>query len=272
MSIIDIHTHAFPDKISKRAMSHLESMTEDWAAVGQGTVRDLLKFMDNTAVDVSAICGIATKPGQWSGILDWLLGVMGKHRERIVPFASVHPQDENIGDALMQIKDAGIYGIKLHPMHQDFIADADEVMEIYQQAAWCRLAVQIHSGRDIGFPNDAIPDRASPKRIANVLDRVDGLRILCTHMGGWRSWDEVEECLVGRDVYMETSFALGHMDDEQFLRIVKNHTPDRVCFGSDWPWNDPGTELAKLESLGLSAGDLEKIKFSSSAAFLELSG
>jgi len=153
-------------------------------------------------------------------------------------------------------------------MHQDFIADADEVMEIYALAAKHGLTVQLHSGYDIGFPNDSIPDRASPKRIAAVLDRFEGLKLLCMHMGGWRSWDEVEEYLVGRNVYMETSFALGHMDDEQFIRIVKIHTPDRICFGSDWPWNDPAAELAKLDSLNLEPETIKKIKYASGAEFL----
>jgi uncharacterized protein len=268
MSIIDIHTHVFPDKISKRAMSHLQGLTEDWIAFGKGTIRNLLRCMDNNGVDISVICGIATKPGQWKGILSWLLEVESKHPERIIAMGSVHPQDENIGDALMQIKDAGIHGIKLHPMHQDFVVDTDEAMEVYAIAAKCDLSVQLHSGYDIGFPNDSIPDRASPIRIAAVLDKIEGLKLLCTHMGGWRSWDEVEEYLVGRDVYMETSFALGHMDDEQFVRIVKNHTPDRVCFGTDWPWNDPAKELAKLNSLDLEPETIKKIKYSSGAKFL----
>jgi len=268
MSIIDIHTHAFPDGISDKAMSYLQGLTEDWAAVGTGTVDNLLRSMDTSGVDIFVICGIATKPGQWKGILSWLLEVEAKHGGRIIPFGSVHPQDENIADAMLQIKAAGIRGIKLHPMHQDFVVDSDDVMEIYAQAAKCGLAVQLHSGRDIGFPNDTIPDRASPERIAAVLDRFEGLRLLCTHMGGWRSWDEDEEHLVGRDVYMETSFALGHMDDKQFTRIVKNHTPDRVCFGTDWPWNDPAAELTKLDSLELEPEMIEKIKYSSSAKFL----
>ena len=268
MSIIDIHTHAFPDKISERAMSHLQGLAKDFPAVGTGTVANLLQSMDKAGVDVSVICGIATKPGQWEGILGWLRDVMWEHGERIVPFGSVHPQDENISDALLQIKDAGIHGIKLHPMHQDFIADTDDVMKIYSLAAKCGLAVQLHSGYDIGFPNDSIPDRASPKRIAAVLDQVEDIRLLCTHMGGWRSWDQVEEYLVGRDVYMETSFALGQMDDERFIRIVKNHNPDRVCFGSDWPWNDPAAELTRLNSLDLEPETIEKIKCSSGIKFL----
>lgn len=268
MSIIDIHTHAFPDGIAVRAMSHLQRLTEDWVAVGIGTVDDLLRAMDSAGVDVSVICAIATKPAQWKGILSWLLEVASNYRERIIPFASVHPRDENIAAAMRQIKDAGIRGIKLHPMHQDFVVDADDVMEIYAQAVECGLTVQLHSGRDIGFPNDSIPDRASPRRIAAVLNKFPALKLLCTHMGGWSSWGEVEEHLVGRDFYMETSFALGQMPDEQFVRIVKNHTPDRICFGTDWPWNDPTAELAKLNALDLEPETIEKIKYSSAAEFL----
>ena len=103
-----------------------------------------------------------------------------------------------------------------------------------------------------------------------MLDKFEGLKMLCTHMGGWCSWDEVEEFLIGRDVYMETSFALGQMDDQQFIRMVKNHTPDRVCFGSDWPWKNPGKELTQLDSLDLDQETIKKIKYSSATKFLKI--
>ena len=85
MSIIDIHTHAFPNSISKKAMSYLQGLAKDCTPAGKGTVGDLLRSMDNTGVDISVICGIATKPGQWKGILSWLLEVESKHPERIIP-------------------------------------------------------------------------------------------------------------------------------------------------------------------------------------------
>ena len=39
------------------------------------------------------------------------------------------------------------------------------------------------------------------------------------------------------------------MPDEQFVRLVRRHGPDRVLFGSDSPWTDPGEELARLRGL-----------------------
>ena len=66
MSGIDIHTHAFPDKVAPRAIEHLETIAE-WQAVGYGTVSGLLRSMDAADLDISAICYIATKPDQVKG-------------------------------------------------------------------------------------------------------------------------------------------------------------------------------------------------------------
>ena len=49
-------------------------------------------------------------------------------------------------------------------------------------------------------------------------------------------FDEVEQLLVGRDVYLDTSYVLDKMDSWQFLRMVRNHGADKVLFGTDSPW------------------------------------
>jgi predicted TIM-barrel fold metal-dependent hydrolase len=43
------------------------------------------------------------------------------------------------------------------------------------------------------------------------------------------------------------------------LRIIRTHGADRILFGSDYPWSDPGADIASLRSLPLSESELRAI-------------
>ena len=264
MSIIDAHTHAFPDDLAARAIARLE---EDcpWKAVADGRVASLIESMNASDVDISVVCTIATRPDQVKDIFKWCGQIRS---DRIEPLPSVHPDTPKAAKWVEKIAKAGFAGIKLHPMYQDFVADDPRLDELYAAAAEGGLMVQSHCGRDIGFPPD--DDRASPRRLRRVIERFPKLRLLCTHMGGWRSWDEVEEHLVGTGVYMETSFSLGQRgtDPQRIAAMIRRHGAGRVMFGSDWPWNTQADEIANVRKLPLGERDIRGILYSNAAALL----
>jgi hypothetical protein len=45
----------------------------------------------------------------------------------------------------------------------------------------------------------------------------------------------------------------------EILHFLENYGPERLLFGSDFPFGAPGRELGKLEALGLSSADLERV-------------
>jgi len=262
MGRIDVHTHAFPDKLAGRAIETLELMCP-WKAIGDGTIDGLLRSMDQADIDVSVVCNIATKPNQVRNIFKWCKQI---HSDRIEPLASVHPKTKRPGKWLAKFARAGLAGIKLHPMYQEFCLDDASLEEVYQAATEYGLIVATHCGQDIGFPPD--DDRASPRRAARVLDRHPKLKLLCTHMGGWKSWDEVDKHLIGRDVYLETSFSLAHMEPERAASMIARHGPGRVMLGSDWPWSAQEDEICRVMRLGLDEARMQAVFWKNAARLL----
>ena len=243
-TLIDVHAHAFPDALAVRAMAHLEA-EGDIRGCHDGTVAGLLCRMDEAGVERSVICSIATKPSQFEPILQWSLAVAGS---RLVPLASVHPDDPDVVAHLGSIRDAGLRGIKLHPYYQDFALDEERLAPIWSTCAELGLLVVPHCGQDIAFAAD---DRAAPERLRRVLDTWPELQLVATHLGGWRLWDEAEQYLIGRPVYLETSMTHRWGDAEQLARLVRAHPPEYLLFGSDSPWGTPADDVAWLRSLGL---------------------
>ena len=91
--------------------------------------------------------------------------------------------------------------------------------------------------------------------VLNVLSKVNPKKLVLAHMGGWNLWDEVEEKLVGKNVYFDTAFSfekgIPHLEKEQFLRIVEKHGADKILFATDSPWSDQGYTLERLKEFGM---------------------
>jgi predicted TIM-barrel fold metal-dependent hydrolase len=244
-NIVDFHTHAFPDKVARNAIPLLEE-EGDVKAKLDGTLRALLGSMDASGIASSVICSIATKPEQFAPILAWSQEIRSP---RILPFPSVHPADPDFREHLRRIKGEGFAGIKMHPYYQSFFLDEERMLPFYQAVAAEKLILVMHTGFDIAFPRDR---RANPKEIIFVLERFPDLLLVTTHMGSWQVWDEVEEHLLGKPIYMDISFSLDYMESERARRMIAAHPPGYVLFGSDSPWDDQQKCLSQLRTLGLA--------------------
>ena len=239
--VIDIHTHAFADAIAAAAMGALEAES-GYPGSFDGTVSGLLAIMDNAGIDAAAIQPVATKPSQVRTINDWIARVASK---RIVPFGAMHPELDDPAGEIARMAGSGICGFKMHPEYQRFSPDDPALAGLFDAASEAGLIVLFHAGRDIAIPTL----RGTPEAFARVSLRHPGLKIILAHMGGFQLWDEVREHLIGRDVYLDTSYTLGHLPDEEFLEMIEAHGPERILFGTDAPWTDPRVELPRLTAL-----------------------
>jgi len=243
--IVDFHTHAFPDVLAARAMKALLEEAPGIRAYLDGTIADLLRSMDKTGIEKSVICCIATKPEQFEPILRWCDQIRS---DRLLPFPSVHPADPAVADHVRRIAREGFRGIKMHPYYQDFFADEDRMLDLYDQTDREGLLLVMHTGYDIAFPRIR---RADPRHILWAKERFPTLKLVTTHMGAWQQWDEVRDQLIGREILMEISFALEDLGPQRAREMILAHPEGCVLFGTDSPWTDQAGTLSLLEALDL---------------------
>jgi len=242
--IIDFHTHAFPDTVAAKAIPTLEK-AGNIAALTDGTIDALLASMDRAGIEKSVICSIATRPEQFDAILLWSHSVASS---RIVPLPSIHPDDPDCVNRVYQIREEGFAGIKMHPYYQNYYLAEERLAPFYKAVCENELLLVAHCGFDIAFPRTRCAD---PAQILKLLTNFPKLRFVATHFGGWQLWDEVEEMLIGRDIYMEISFALKYLSKEQIRRMLHQHPREYLLFGSDSPWEDQAADLQALADLAL---------------------
>lgn len=249
--LIDFHVHIWPDALAPAATAALSSQG-GIPALYDGTVAGLRASMAEAGIARSVVQPVATKPGQVRAINDWAAALAS---DDVVPFGAMHPDLEDPVAELERMHTLGLRGFKMHPEYQAFSPDDPRLTPMLDAASRLGMIFFSHAGADIG------PQTLSgtPDVFARVIDRHPDLTIVLAHLGGFRQWHDVPEHLVGRDVYMDTAFTLGHLPDEEFVAIVRAHGVDRVLFGSDGPWTDPVEEIAHLRSMPFTADELDAI-------------
>jgi len=259
VDIIDIHTHVFPDDLAPKAIEELERRANIKAFLN-GTVSDLRRSMQEAGIALSVLQPVCTKPNQVRSINTWT-EQFNHHftyddyqtprsmiQPDILPFGTLYPGQEDWEEEINRLKRAGIRGIKLHPEYQAFDPNAPCLFPLYEKLQEENCIVLFHAGEDIGFPP---PYHARPRRIAAVVEAFPDLRIIAAHMGGYNMWDEVEECLVKKDLYLDTSYTIGHLPTERLIHMMERHGFDRILFGTDSPWKDQSEEVQNILRLDI---------------------
>ena len=249
--IYDVHAHIFPDDMAERVVSQL-SAAGRVPAFTNGTLAGLIASMNAAGIDVSIVAPVSTKASQVKSINDFSASAAG---ERIIPFGSLHPEFEDIPGEVARMKSMGVRGIKLHPEYQAFHPDDEALFPMYEQLERAGLFILFHAGYDVEIPTL----HSTPAHFAHVHEIFPDLVLILAHLGSWRLWDDVEEHLVGKNVYFDTSYVFDDIDPHQFRRIVLEHGPDRVLFGTDSPWTDQSVEVERLRNSGLPDDVIEQV-------------
>lgn len=262
--IIDFHVHAFPDNVAPKAMEALFS-TYNKKPATDGTISSLTSELSDAGVDLAVIQPVATNPRQVKSINNWA----SSHEEpNIISFAGMHPEYDDIQGEIDRIISLGLKGIKIQGNFQNIYVDAPYMYPIYE-AAQGKLMMLFHAGAEIAPLTE---DKATPKRLAKVHNDFPNLTIIAAHMGGYMMWDESEEYLIGKDIYIDTSACFENMiSDERLLNMIRKHGADKVLYATDMPLGVPKKELARLQRIGLTDNELEQILGTNAMRLLNMS-
>jgi predicted TIM-barrel fold metal-dependent hydrolase len=281
--IIDIHVHAFPDKVAARAIENLQSIY-GVKAFSDGTIAGLLTHMEESGVDISVTLGVSTSPGQVTSINTWVSG-LPQISDRVIGFGTIHPKFEDYRDEIQRMKELGIKGVKFQPSFQKFYPDDERMFPVYEELIRAGLIILFHAGDEIQ-PADLV--YSTPERLARMLDAMqseidsnnyrvqtdDGepgpIKMVAAHLGSYMMWDQVEEHLLGRDLHFDASYVFGHLDTDRATRMIKAHGSDRILFGSDFPFSHQKKDIQAVLQLDLAQEEKERILGGNAARLLGL--
>jgi predicted TIM-barrel fold metal-dependent hydrolase len=126
------------------------------------------------------------------------------------------------------------------------------------------------------------PDRdgagyAEPAAFADVARAVPGLRLVVAHLGGasWRAVPDLAEAFpaIAFDLseIVEWTGAPSAPSADELVGLIRRIGVDRVMFGTDFPWYEPGETVKRVRTLpGLSDGEAEAILGANAVRILSL--
>lgn len=274
--VIDFHTHIYPDKIAEKTISTLMTSAPDVKVYTKGTLNALRDSMKKSGIDKSVVLPVATRKGQFDTINRFALDINNTYSD-LVSFGGIHPDDDDIENKLLYLKENGFKGVKIHPDYTGTFIDDERYIKIITECVKLGLTVVTHAGVDPAF--DVI--HCPPEKARAVLDRISAETkaekpfLIFAHLGGIYCHKEVLKYLAGTNCYIDISCSFASLGsycdttDEEVVDMIKMHGADKVLFATDSPWNDQTAYLEKLKSLdGLSDTEKDMILYQNAERLL----
>jgi len=249
-TIIDCHTHIYPEKIAAKAVKSIGDFYGIHMGL-DGTVETLIQGSQAAGISRCLALAVAVDAALVRPINDFLIASVNAHRDFLYGFATLHPDMEDPGKEVERVLKAGMKGIKLHPDMQHFSLGEGRADRLF---AACEgvCPMLFHTG-DRRYRN------SNPSLIPPILKKHPRLQLICAHFGGYSEWDEAARCLADTNVYVDTSSSFFCLSRERARQLIDLYGEDRVLFGTDFPMWEAQPEIDCLLSLGLSDGALRKI-------------
>lgn len=249
MFVVDCHDHIYHPKLAPRAVKGVGAFYEVPMACG-GTVAELLSIAENSPIKRFVVNVVALNAKSVSKLNDFIAAECQAH-PCLIGLGALHPEMEHPDEEIERILSLGLQGVKLHPDTQQFDADSDKAMRIYERIEG-RLPLLIHSG-------DHRYDFSHPRRIARIADSFPKLTMIAAHLGGWSIFEEAVPYMKDRSCYMDLSSVMPFMPQDKVLSYIRMYGADRLLFGSDFPMWHPVREYEQFMQLPLTEEERDKI-------------
>ncbi len=231
--IIDTHQH-----LGRSMFSGVET-----------TEAELVQALTDNGVDTALIMPQPTLD-EIEPIHDRIASACVRHPGRLAGMASINPwlpEADYAAEARRCVRDLGFVAIKLHPLGHNLPPTHPQAEKVFRQAAELGVPVIVHTG--LGAPW-ALPSLCIPP-----ARKYRGVSVILAHAGwGIYSAEAMVAAEVCDNIWLEPSWCPSYMARQ----MIDRFGADRVLFGSDHLSNLP-VELVKYRSIGLAAGDLDKV-------------
>lgn len=164
-----------------------------------------------------------------------------KRDDHLLAYGSVHPYTPKLRERLDEQAHAGALGVKVHPNVQCVRPDDPRARELYRACGDRNLPVLIHCG-PVGIEPALGRYLSQVKWYERGIAECPHTTFILGHSGAL----QFEEALALQQKYPNVWLETSSQSLTNLRAIVERANPDRVAFGSDWPFYHQAIPLAKL--------------------------
>lgn len=245
--IIDFHIHvARPEHAHRWTLDFIESTYEgEFLEMADQvlTPTGIRKFLQENGVDyavaLAEINPVTTGTCDNDYTIDFVRKANalpdpdGKPAGRLIPFCSINPFiDNNLGERLAQLVEAGFRGLKLYPVYQYHYVNEPRMYPLYAVAQELGIPILIHTGSSV-FKGARIK-YGNPLDVDDVAVDFPDLKLILAHSGRPFWYEEAFwMARLHKNVYLEISGLPARNLLTYFPRLET--LANKVIYGSDWP-------------------------------------
>jgi predicted TIM-barrel fold metal-dependent hydrolase len=286
LSLVDVHTHAFPDESSGKLWQESVGVPDSKRS---GYIGELGLLMEAGHIEHAVILMLyrareayesligdgksdhaaqAEVMSQISAYNRWGCAT-AKRDPRFLPFIGVNARfmsPAHIRNEIVELKEAGAVGVKITPSSMDVYANDALLHPIFEACIEASLPLLSQSGRGGGHaPSPGADPFGRPKYWAEALERYPRLTVILAHLGSGYE-DEIAELTHSfPNIYTDTSLRLSGLGKpdrwtaDQLVATIRRIGVDRVLFGSNYPFVNPAVYATILEQLPLTDSERRQV-------------
>ena len=219
-----------------------------------------------------------TSTGEPPDTNDYVAGIMKSHPEQFIGFASVDPWKGKAAVLELErsVKELGLRGLKLHPVHQAFFPNDTHFYPLYEKATELGVPVLFHSGfagAGAGTPGGSglkLKYSAPIPYIDDVAADFPELTVIMAHPAWPWTDEQIAVALHKANVFLDLSGWLPRFIPETLVRETNTRLQDKVLFGSDYPYIQPDRWLQGMDALSIRDEVLPKLLLENARKVLKL--
>jgi uncharacterized protein len=280
--IIDCHAHIYSQAIIDNVLSikgladflHLDAR----AVAGRTNKTELKQESAAGGIQACLLLPIASASGV-SETNDMFLEMVAGEPD-LFTAGAIHPSAPNLDEELEKLGKRGVRALKISSFTQKFDLDSEENHQLFRKIHNHNVQSnrQFYVVLDTFYQADRFFNASrnfitTPEKLGRLADQFPEINFVAAHMGGLAApFGEIEKHLAPRNnLYLDTSNAAHMFSREEFIRLMTVHGPDRILFGTDWPWFGHKDEVSFIQGLlkesGFTQQEESKV-FSANAAHL----
>lgn len=234
---IDAHVHLFPERLAD-AIQRTLTVETGWEFPHRPTREATEATLADAGVERYVALPYVHEPGGTRSLNAWL-AERAAASEPLIPFATVHPDDEDVGGVVRDAFEAGARGLKFHCPVQECAPADPRIEPALDAAAEYDRPITYHGGT---APMYGDSPHVGAEVFAEVVESYPDVRVNCAHMGTYEVSAFVGMAREHDNVYLDTTFAMSTeagrtmefdpstIGDDSLVELSES-----IMFGSDLP-------------------------------------
>jgi len=279
---IDMHMHPVADPQATRGSAKaFHKAAEKYFGAGRkeesvDETADMYRRLDMMAVMLAL--DSESGSGRPPVTNDFVADAVRRNPDVYIGFASVDPWKGKaaISEIKRAVEELGLKGFKFHPATQAFTPNDPHFYPLYEAIATYKLPALFHTGTTAigaGMPGGGGIKLGTCRPIP-FLDDIAAdfpeMTVILAHPS-WPWQDEALAMAVHKpNVYIDLSGWSPKYFSESLIRYSNARIPDKILFGTDYPFLTPERWLADFEGVGFKDEVRPKILFDNAKRLLGL--